>query len=336
MRQKSILLGIENLRKSFGVDRTGALKLAVNDVSLDIIEGECLALIGESGSGKSSFGKCLLRLIEPDSGSVWHDGSDLMSLPERHFRRFRRDFQMVFQNPIEALNPRQTVASILLESLRVHHRFGKRDGLQRARELLAAVKLETEMLNRLPHELSGGQRQRVALARALSPSPRLLIADEPTSSLDAPLQRKIIALLQEMQREFKLTVLLISHDLSVVHDVADRIAVMYRGKIVEIAPAQDLLLAPKHPYTKGLLHSTLGSVSAGDGGLFDTHQQTHGKAQPSQGCPYAADCPVAETICLESEPVLAMAGPRHHQTACHLVAEVIPMSRLNHVRTWSD
>lgn len=330
MKQKPILLGIENLSKSYKTLGAGTVIPAVNDVSLEILKGECLALIGESGSGKSSLGKCLLRLIEPDRGSVWHEGIDLLRLSERRLRRFRRKFQMVFQNPIQALNPRQSVGSILMESSKVHYGLCKIEALKRARALLAAVKLDTELLSRLPHELSGGQRQRVALARALSPAPALLVADEPTSSLDASLQRKIVLLLQEMQHEFNLTLLLISHDLSMVSDIAERIAVMYRGKIVEIAPAQDLLLAPEHPYTKKLMYSTLKPISAGDGALLDTPEQNPDKVQPFGGCQYAPHCPSEEAICFESAPLLKP-GSRNHFTACHLVSEVIPLSRLNQV-----
>jgi len=323
MNRKPTLLRTENLTKSYKSNWTNtAQTMAVNAVSVEIFKGECLALIGESGSGKSTFGKCLLRLIEPDAGSVWYEGTDLLQLSGRNFAAYRARFQMIFQNPLQALNPRQRVGAALMEPLRVHQKLDKQASLHRAAELLNLMRLETELLNRLPHELSGGQCQRVALARALSTNPIFLVADEPTSSLDAPLKRQIIKLFQDMQKKFGLTLLLISHDLSVVYKISDRIAVMYAGEIVEISAAENIIRAPIHPYSKLLVQSAMSTISTDTYVSEDMGYKENEMKEKSNGCQYTFNCPYAEAICFEKKPALKKVSNEHF-AACHLVGEVI-------------
>ncbi len=329
---RPILLRIENLSKSYKTRQTNAAQTtAVKFVSLAIFKGECLGLIGESGSGKSTFGKCLLRLLEPDTGSAWHEETDLLQLSAKKFGAYRARFQMIFQNPLQALNPRQRVGAALMEPLRVHQSLGKQAALKRASELLNLVRLESELLNRLPHELSGGQRQRVALARALSTKPTFLVADEPTSSLDASLKRQIIELFQEMQQKFGLTLLLISHDLSVVSEISDRIAVMYAGEIVEIAPAKNIIQAPSHPYSKLLVQSAMSTLSTDTYVSEDLGYKENATKEKSNGCQYAFHCPYAEVICFEQEPVLKKLSEDHF-VACHLVGEIVSVPTAESIR----
>lgn len=329
---KPTLLRIENLSKSYKTRQTNAAQTtAVKFVSLEIFKGECLGLIGESGSGKSTFGKCLLRLLEPDTGSAWHEETDLLQLSAKKFGAYRARFQMIFQNPLQALNPRQRVGAALMEPLRVHQSLGKQAALKRASELLNLVRLESELLNRLPHELSGGQRQRVALARALSTKPTFLVADEPTSSLDASLKRQIIELFQEMQQKFGLTLLLISHDLSVVSEISDRIAVMYAGEIVEIAQAKNIIQAPSHPYSKLLVQSAMSTLSTDTYVSEDLGYKENATKEKSNGCQYAFHCPYAEVICFEQEPVLKKLSEDHF-VACHLVGEIVSVPTAESIR----
>ncbi len=332
MNSKSTLLRIENLSKSYKTRRINtAQTMAVKSVFLEILQGESLAIIGESGSGKSTLGKCLLRLLEPDAGSAWHGETDLLQLSAKKFSRYRRRFQMIFQNPLQALNPRQRVGAALMEPLWVHQKLSRALAFQRASELLNLVRLEPQLLHRLPHELSGGQRQRVALARALSTNPIFLVADEPTSSLDASLKRQIMELFQEMQQKFGLTLLLISHDLSVVSAISDRIAVMYAGEIVEISPAENIIRAPIHPYSKLLVQSAVSTLST-DPHIFENLDcKEHAKKEKDNGCQYALNCPYAKVICFEQKPVLKRVSDRHF-AACHLAGEVVSVPIAESIR----
>ena len=255
-----VFLKIENISKCYRhtspfFQPGNGDQYAVKNVSFDIHENEILALVGESGSGKTTLGRCLIRLIEPNSGAVYHQGENLIRLREKEFRRYRRQFQMIFQNPDQALNPRQTVASCLAEPIRVHDRLTGSGLSTRISEILRMVGLTDDLLSRYPHELSGGQQQRVVIARALATRPIFLIADEPTSSLDAILRRQVISLLKSIQQKLGLTILLISHDIALVSQLADRIGVMVQGQIVEIAPRDRLLKSPSHAYSKLLLKS---------------------------------------------------------------------------------
>jgi ABC-type oligopeptide transport system ATPase subunit len=251
------LVEVRHLVKEFtsgqGLLRHGAVVRAVDDVSFDIDEGETLGLVGESGSGKTTTGRCLLRLIEPTSGEVRFGGRDLLALSAAEMRRVRRGMQIVFQDPYSSLNPRMRAGAIVEEPL-VIHRLG--DGTARRRrvaELFDLVGLDPALAGRYPHEFSGGQRQRIGLARALALEPSFVIADEPVSSLDVSVQAQVVNLMMELQQRLKLTYLFIAHDLRLVRHICGRVAVMYRGRIVELAPAETLFEAPEHPYTRALL-----------------------------------------------------------------------------------
>ncbi len=256
------LLEARNLVKTFVFGETvfggsprGEVR-AVDDVSLAIEPGETLGLVGESGSGKSTLGRLLLRLIEPTSGSVRFDGQDVLRASGREMRRLRRDMQIIFQDPFGSLDPRMRVGEIIGEPLVIHEKLSAEARRERVRELLAAVALDESVLERFPHEFSGGQRQRIVIARALALRPRLIVADEPVSALDVSVGAQIVNLLAELQRRFGLTYLFISHSMPVVRYLSTRIAVMYRGKIVEMGPTEKITSHPDHPYTQSLLAAT--------------------------------------------------------------------------------
>jgi oligopeptide transport system ATP-binding protein len=253
------LLRVRDLHKHFPVrsgvlfERTVDQVKAVDGVSFDIAEGETLGLVGESGSGKSTSGYCILQLLKPTSGSIVFEGSELTELGRERMRRMRRELQIVFQDPYSSLDPRMTVGDIVAEPLVVHGIGTKRDRRARVRELLDVVGFNPTYTNRYPHEFSGGQRQRIGIARALALSPKLIVCDEPVSALDVSIQAQILNLLKDLQRDFSLTYLFIAHDLAVVRSMSDRIAVMNRGQLVEIGPAEDVYTNPQDDYTKALL-----------------------------------------------------------------------------------
>ncbi|HEY7096342.1 MAG TPA: ATP-binding cassette domain-containing protein [Terriglobales bacterium] len=256
------LVEIRNLTKVFPVGESifggrshGEIR-AVDDVSLDIHPGETLGLIGESGSGKSTLGRLVLRLIEPTSGSVRFNGRDLVSMPARELRALRRDMQIIFQDPFGSLDPRMRIEDIIAEPLVIHEKLDSESRQARVAELLRVVGLDQSAARRYPHEFSGGQRQRIVIARALALKPKFIVADEPVSALDVSVGAQIVNLLAQLQREFGLTYLFISHSMPVIHYLATRIAVMYRGKIVEAGPTEQITTAPAHPYTKKLLEAT--------------------------------------------------------------------------------
>jgi peptide/nickel transport system ATP-binding protein len=232
---------------------------AVNDVSLDVRRGETLGVVGESGSGKTTLARMIVRLLEPTHGSIVFDGQDITRLPERGMRAVRRDLQMVFQDPVSSLNPRRTVGDSIADPLRVQG-TGDREALRTARELMERVGLDASRHDRYPHEFSGGQRQRMGIARALSLRPRLLVCDEPVSALDVSTQAQILELLGDLQEEYDLTIVFVSHDLAVVRQVSDRVAVMHDGELVELADAADLYASPRHEYTRTLLAAVLAPV----------------------------------------------------------------------------
>lgn len=264
------LLQIKNLSKCYPREAAAFFAPAqhdfvLKDVSFDLIAGESLAIVGESGSGKTTLGRCLIRLLSADSGQIFYKGQDLLQLSQKEFLPFRQEFQMIFQNPLQALNPRQRIRSCLAEPMKVFGRMTETALQTRIEFLLEQVGLSPELLSSLPAQLSGGQRQRVTIARALAMNPSLLIADEPTSSLDAAIKHQVVRLLQQLKENLDFTLLIITHDLGVVSAIADRIAVMHRGKIVELATTQEILYAPKHPYTRKLLAASrqikIGQVS---------------------------------------------------------------------------
>ncbi|NNF28383.1 MAG: ATP-binding cassette domain-containing protein [Gemmatimonadetes bacterium] len=316
------LLRADGLVKHFPI-RGGVLNRpvgrvqAVNGVSFTVRKGEVLGLVGESGSGKTTVGRLVLRLEEATAGTVTFDGTDITSLPRGEMRRFRKRMQIIFQDPYASLNPREKVGTVLLHALALH-RIGTRGSrMDRAVELLKQVGLSGEQLERFPHEFSGGQRQRVGIARALAVDPEFIVADEPVSALDVSIQAQVINLLSDLKERLDLTLLFIAHDLAVVEHVCDRVAVMYLGRIMEIAPAAALYANPDHPYTGALL----SAVPLAEPGRRRKRVALAGDIpsaiDPPSGCVFRTRCPMAEEICAQEVPVLKPVGPDHY-SACHL------------------
>ena len=309
------------------VFRPAAQVLALNGVSAQVRAGQSLGVVGESGSGKSTLARLIMALERPTSGSVSLLGRDLHHLPAAELRRARRDFQMVFQDPYGSLDPRQTIARIVAEPLTALLKVDRAGLRERVATVLHQVGLRDADMDKFPHEFSGGQRQRIAIARALITQPKLIVADEPVSALDVSVQAQVLNLLQDLQEQFGLSYILISHDLAVVDYLCDEIAVMYLGRIVEQGRPEDLFDHCAHPYTRALLEAVPRARPAGQ-----RHRRT-AAAPASQstgtaGCPYASRCPLAERRCHETLPVLREIGPAHH-AACHRAEEVMALSPLS-------
>jgi oligopeptide transport system ATP-binding protein len=290
---------------------------AVNDVSLDVRRGEVLGVVGESGSGKTTLGRSILRLVEPNRGSVIFDGIDVLRLPGREMRRLRKRMQMIFQDPYKSLSPRMQVGQLIAEPIRLHKTLKEPEIVERVIELLAKVGLEPYFRHRYPHEMSGGQRQRIAIARTLSLEPEFIVADEPVSALDVSVQAQILNILIELQRTEAIALLLISHDLAVVERVANRILVMYSGRIMEIADAGHLIDHPLHPYTQALIAAVPSGRTGKRKSAVRHAIEPLLPGKPVGGCPFAPRCPEALAICWEKMPRLEDKENNNHKVACH-------------------
>jgi oligopeptide transport system ATP-binding protein len=320
------LLQVTDLKKHFPIkrgllSRTVGQVRAVDGVSFSIQAGEVLGLVGESGCGKTTTGRCILRLIEPTSGSVRFEGREVLTLGRRALRSLRREMQIVFQDPYSSLNPRLTVGSMLGEALAIHRLARGAAARERVAELLTLVGLSPDHARRYPHEFSGGQRQRIGVARALAVSPRLIVADEPVSALDVSIQAQIINLLRELQRKMNLTYLFVAHDLSVVEFISDRVAVMYLGKIVEMAGGVDLYRRPLHPYTVSLLSAIPVPDPDRKRARIVLKGDVPSPARPPSGCRFHPRCFMAREICAHEEPPLVQVNAGHW-SACHFASEL--------------
>lgn len=322
----SPILEVRNLQKSFTV-RSGPLGgparhlRAVDGVSFQLFAGETLGLVGESGCGKSTTGRLIMRLLDPDKGEILFKGQNLTTLSQSQLRPQRRNMQMIFQDPFSSLNPRQKVFNILAEPLMLHGLVTNGDLQSKVLQLAERVGLRPEHLERYPHEFSGGQRQRIGIARAIAVHPELIIADEPVSALDLSIQAQVINLLRDIQKDFGLSYLFIAHDLAVVEHISDRVAVMYLGRIVELAPSLDIYRAPKHPYTEALLNA----VPVPDPEGLQPRKHLAGEVpspiSPPSGCHFHPRCPYAKEICSQQSPQLLDQG-NGHLAACHFSDQV--------------
>jgi len=318
------LLEVRNLKKYFPVGEGlfgagGDSVKAVDDVSFAIRRGETFGLVGESGCGKSTTGRCILRLIEPTSGEVWFDGRDLLSVGSNELRSMRRDIQIIFQDPYSSLNPRMSVDQIVGEPLIIHRVGTRRERRERVAELLSLVGLSASHASRYPHEFSGGQRQRIGIARALALNPKFIVCDEPVSALDVSVQAQVVNLLQDLQERLGLTYLFISHGLSVVEHISTRVGIMYLGKLVEVASSEEIFHNPLHPYTRALL----SAIPIPDPDIKRERLPLTGDIptaiRPPSGCRFRTRCPIVEPECADEEPQLVEVSANHF-VACRLVA----------------
>ena len=323
------LLQVKNLKQYFPIKggffgATVNHVKAVDDISFDVHEGETVSIVGESGCGKSTTGRSILRLEHPSAGEVRFQDRDMVSLSSSELRRTRKDLQIIFQDPYASINPRQTVADVLIEALEIQNIVPKAQRRARALELLETVGLGAYQIDRYPHEFSGGQRQRIGIARALAVNPKLIICDEAVSALDVSIQAQILNLLKQLQRDFNLTYIFISHDLGVVRHISDRIIVMYLGKIVEIADKKSLFEKPQHPYTQALLSSIPTFDPTAKTVRVPLRGEIPSPIDPPQGCRFHTRCPYAEERCRQEEPELVPMKELQpgHEAACHFAGEL--------------
>ncbi len=325
---REILLSVRNLVKEFPIHggllgrKIGALQ-AVSDVSFDIYKGETLGLVGESGCGKSTLGRCILRLLDPTSGSVKFQGQELTTLGKTELRKLRRSMQIIFQDPFASLNPRMSVEEILGEPIDIHELAPSKEARKkRIFELMDLVGLRKESISRYPHEFSGGQRQRICIARALAVEPQFIVCDEPVSALDVSIQAQILNLLQDLQKELGLTYLFIAHDLKVVEHISTRVAVMYLGKVAEIASGEELYEKPMHPYTKALLSAIPIPDPTYKKDRILLKGDVPSPLNPPSGCYFHPRCPVVQGNCSKDIPQLvAVLGAVDHAVSCHYAKE---------------
>jgi oligopeptide/dipeptide ABC transporter ATP-binding protein len=321
----SELLVVRDLVKHFPVSRgvllgrdAGAVH-AVDGVSFEVRSGETLGLVGETGCGKTTTARLITRLLEPTSGSIFFDGADITRWSRRRLRPLRRQVQMIFQDPYSSLNPRRPVGTIIAEPLRVHGLGTKAERRGRVREVMERVGLNPEHYNRYPHQFSGGQRQRIGIARAIVTGPRLIVADEPVSALDVSIRAQVLNLLQDLRDDLGLTLVFISHDLSVVRHLCDRVAVMYLGKIVELAEPDGLYAHPRHPYTGALLSAVpVPTAQARTARRVVLRGDPPSPIEPPRACRFHTRCPKAQELCRTVEPPLEPKGPNGQLAACHL------------------
>ncbi|MGD6943241.1 ABC transporter ATP-binding protein [Cytobacillus gottheilii] len=324
---KKALLEVNNLKQYFPIKGgvfggTVNHVKAVDDISFVVYEGETVSVVGESGCGKSTTGRAILRLDDPTSGDILFDGENLLGLNKAKMRKKRKDLQIIFQDPYASLNPRQTVRQILEESLEIQNVVPRKERRQKVEDLLQTVGIGAHQMDRYPHEFSGGQRQRIGIARALSVDPKLVICDEAVSALDVSIQAQVLNLLKELQQKFQLTYLFISHDLGVVRHISDRIIVMYLGKIVEIGDKDSLFENPQHPYTRALL-SAIPSINVGEKKKerIILKGDVPSPIDPPAGCRFHTRCPYAMDRCAVEEPKLHSLSEVEHKAACHLLED---------------
>ena len=324
-RRVTALLAVDAMTKDYPTRGSAGILRAVDQVSLSLEPGETLGIVGESGCGKSTLARLILRLIEPTSGTVRFMGTDLTALSGRAMRSHRRNMQIVFQDPYASLDPRMSVGSIIAEPLDIHSVGDRQARWRRVTELLDLVGLSPAVAGRYPHEFSGGQRQRIGIARALALDPKLVVLDEPVSALDVSIQAQILNLLQELQQELGLTYLFVAHDLSVVEHISDRVAVMYVGKLVEVADTEELFQRPLHPYTEALLAAVpkpnprLRSVNGHTRVVL--RGEVADPSNPPPGCYFHPRCPMARELCRETAPVLRLIE-QNRRAECHFAVPV--------------
>ncbi|MFC4557473.1 ABC transporter ATP-binding protein [Virgibacillus kekensis] len=324
----STLLEVKNIKKHFPLknpnlfSKEKPLLKAVDGISFSLEAGETLGLVGESGCGKSTAGRVILKLLEPTEGEVFFKGENITNYQGEKLRKLRKDMQIIFQDPYASLNPRKTIAQTITEPMKIFN-IPKELRAKKLDRLLDVVGLSNYHKNRYPHEFSGGQRQRIGIARSLALEPELVICDEPVSALDVSIQAQVINLMEDLQEEFNLTYIFIAHDLSVVHHISDRVAVMYLGELVEIGKVSDVYQNPKHPYTQALLSAVPEANPHREKQRIVLKGDLPSPANPPQGCKFHTRCPYAEAICRTTEPKLKQVSEHGQMAACHFAKEVI-------------